>query len=1042
MVGSSEQRDPSRLSGSRAEFVASLGRRLDALRGSLRSLEAAPADVGRQNQLLRRMHALGSSAKVLGFASVAEALVSAERGLSERAESALTKSALGEIGRSLDLLPSLVWGAPAAPRVSSEPVPASDATWPICVLVFGSEALGRPFVDAEGYSQFELEHTSDIERARERLRVVGPDVIVVDGDDPDGEALLEALAGETRAEPAPVVVVGEFVSAEAASRFVALGAQRVLPKPVGPETLRQTARQVAEHPPLRFAADGPVGEMTLEGLAQRIAREAERALIEAAPPETRETSIDFGEGADVKAAVWGALARLRELVTVRSRGNISFDPMGPEGAVPIAPWLGRDRAAGERGLRSPRGNQDATLTGRRVVVADDDPAVAWFLSGLLKAVGAEVVEAYDGKRALSRAFELWPDLVISDVLMPSLDGFALCRAIKQDVAIRDVPVILLSWKEDLLQRIRDLGADADGYLRKEAAASTVVQRIREVLLPRARVEERIIRDPEVRGRLDGLTPRLVLELCCAHRQNARLTVRDATHVYELDVRQGALQSARRLRHDGRTVEGVQALTALLGVSAGRFTLKSDASPCARQFDAGLKELLAEPIERARGLLRRVTGDQLIRVDRVGFDTAEVQEYLDATPAPLAELVRRLLAGVSPHDLIVSGKFAPELVETVLADLARRGAVRAVASRPEPLPSPAPQDELPPPSVRESFAPDSYQPVESAPVPLVALSRPAPELSRDDSSSETPATPAAFSFQLTPGAPPMDEVGEDWSVLEAGAVPSAATVPAAPIEERPSDAAWLRSAEEAEAPPAVSKVTPDAAVRDESEARPALDATPLAPAPSPPAVKPVVFAPPSAAPPPAAVAAPDSAPAPGPPTSPAPGPPTSPARAPGAPAGAVDGLLAWARTVAVALAAAAVSFVAVRWFVLPQFGAQRPAPAERAADAPPVDVPAPPAATEPPKETRTVAPRDLALPEGIALDDAGLVEVLTPGGTLVYVDGNFVGAGPLRRVPVNPGKHDVRVGQGASAHTRSVDVRAGRRVQLDLRTSSDDASGQQ
>ncbi len=45
--------------------------------------------------------------------------------------------------------------------------------------------------------------------------------------------------------------------------------------------------------------------------------------------------------------------------------------------------------------------------------------------------------------------------------MPKLDGFSLCHEIKRDVAVRDVPVILLSWKEDLLQRVRELGASAD-----------------------------------------------------------------------------------------------------------------------------------------------------------------------------------------------------------------------------------------------------------------------------------------------------------------------------------------------------------------------------------------------------------------------------------------------------------------------------------------------------------------------------------------------------------------------------------------------------
>jgi hypothetical protein len=143
---------------------------------------------------------------------------------------------------------------------------------------------------------------------------------------------------------------------------------------------------------------------------------------------------------------------------------------------------------------------------------------------------------------------------------------------------------------------------------------------------------------------------------------------------------------------------------------------------------------------------------------------------------------------------------------------------------------------------------------------------------------------------------------------------------------------------------------------------------------------------------------------------------------------------------VALAAAAVSFVAVRWFVLPQFGAQRQAPLHAPAPqlplegAPTTAPPTPPPDTDP---GTTAKAQDLELPEGIVLEDAGLIEVVTESGALVYVDGNFVGAGPLRRVPVGPGSHSVRVGQGVSAQTHSVEVRVGRRSRLDLARAAGD-----
>src|ERR1700712_225094 len=83
MVGPVPAREDeaARLTGARGDFVASLGRRLEALRVSLRAVEQNPSDGALRNGLLRRVHALSSAARVLGFASVAEALTEAEKRL-------------------------------------------------------------------------------------------------------------------------------------------------------------------------------------------------------------------------------------------------------------------------------------------------------------------------------------------------------------------------------------------------------------------------------------------------------------------------------------------------------------------------------------------------------------------------------------------------------------------------------------------------------------------------------------------------------------------------------------------------------------------------------------------------------------------------------------------------------------------------------------------------------------------------------------------------------------------------------------------------
>jgi len=529
----------------------------------------------------------------------------------------------------------------------------------------------------------------------------------------------------------PIVVVGDFASPDAASSYITLGAARVLPKPVSPDTLQRTVVELRAQTAEPRTGREPLGELSVEALADRISSEVRRGLLEAVEPGSRGTSVGFGDGADVLAAVWGAVARVRELVTLRSSGAVRFDSSGPEGAVPFAAWSGEDRRIGERGAAGgeAREGDGVALQGRRIVIADDDPAVVWFMSGLLKALGAEVLEAHDGARALALTYDHWPDLVVSDVLMPKLDGFSLCHEIKRDVAVRDTPVILLSWKEDLLQRVRELGASADGYLRKEAAAATVAERLREVLRPRARVEQRIASGSDARGRLDGLTPRLVLELASKGERDVRVSIRDAVYLYEVQIRRGRLCSATRSSAEGSFERGEMVLGALLGASAGRFVVEPDVSPCRSDFEGTLTRILKPPIERARRALNSISAGALVGVTRVNIALPAIEGYLNCTPEPARSLMQKIIAGASPRDLITSGEIAPRLLEAVLSDAARRGGVLDVertGSEPAPL-----RGSLPPVSV--SLLP---RPLSSAPV--------APEITEEDK--------GWFSFQLDSGTP--------------------------------------------------------------------------------------------------------------------------------------------------------------------------------------------------------------------------------------------------------------------------------------------------
>ncbi len=434
-----------------------------------------------------------------------------------------------------------------------------------------------------------------------------------------------------------------------------------------------------------------------------------------------------------------------------------FSASGPEGALPIASWIGD-----EQGRAAAFGEARAgavSLAGKVVVVADDDPAVTWFLAGVLRASGALVHEAHEGARALEIAHRVTPDLVISDVIMPVLDGFALCRTLKRDLVLRDVPVILLSWKEDLLQRVRELGGGADGYLRKEASAPVIVHRVREVMRPRARVEERLAASGEVRGRLDGLTTRTLLGLACSVRPDATVMVRDASFLYEVELRGGRPARATRTLADGVFEHGPEVLAALLAVGAGRFVVgPASDEAISIELQGSLDDRILPHLASARAAQRLLSGAELVAVEHVELDEGRLRDYAGATPEPARAILRALAAGASPRALISSGEAPARLVEDVLADAAAHGAVAAILDADgEDWLGPAVEHEI---EILRG-APLERAPVEPPPLdlgPIIYTSTPAPVETVAPSEPAValpePAESAAPPVVLTPEASPV------------------------------------------------------------------------------------------------------------------------------------------------------------------------------------------------------------------------------------------------------------------------------------------------
>jgi PAS domain S-box-containing protein len=118
----------------------------------------------------------------------------------------------------------------------------------------------------------------------------------------------------------------------------------------------------------------------------------------------------------------------------------------------------------------------AGVPGARILVADDNADMREYVKRLLGARWA-VETVADGRAALERALAEPPDLLLSDVMMPGLDGFALLKALRSDPRTRDLPIILLSARAGEEARVEGLGAGADDYLVKPFSARELTARV-------------------------------------------------------------------------------------------------------------------------------------------------------------------------------------------------------------------------------------------------------------------------------------------------------------------------------------------------------------------------------------------------------------------------------------------------------------------------------------------------------------------------------------------------------------------------------------
>jgi signal transduction histidine kinase len=310
-------------------------------------------------------------------------------------------------------------------------------------------------------------------------------------------------------------------------------------------------------------------------------------------------------------------------------------------------WLSGGASASEKppSESDDPGDTGAVVSdGQLVLLADDNADMRQYVQRLLHAAGFRVNAVADGEQALAAARRFKPDLVLSDVMMPRLDGFGLLAALRNDPDLRETPVLLLSARAGEEAKVEGLSAGADDYLTKPFSARELLARVG-VILQLARARRETARALEDAARLlEVQVARRTAELAAANE----LLLAEAA---ERERVEGVLRQAQKMEGIGQLTGGVahdfnNLLTIIVGnLEAMQRQLQSPA--------ADLVDVARSADGAMRGAQRAVSLTQRL----LAFSR---QQPLDPKPMD----VSRLITGMS--DLLRRTIGEHIAIETVLA----------------------------------------------------------------------------------------------------------------------------------------------------------------------------------------------------------------------------------------------------------------------------------------------------------------------------------------------------------------------------------------
>lgn len=228
---------------------------------------------------------------------------------------------------------------------------------------------------------------------------------------------------------------------------------------------------------------------------------------------------------------------------------------------------------------------------KKILIVDDSPVILAMLKDRFEQEGWEVILARNGIEGLKKAIEEQPDLIISDIIMPQMDGWEFCEHVRANPDTTSIPFIFLTQESEAPSRIKGFSIGADDYITKPFSREELVMRAKAILRKTEAIKESMSAKSELMGSVKALPLFDLLQVFAFSKKNCTIKVEGKGRNGEIYFRDGEIINAITGDKDG-----VDALYEILSWEDATFTLaplKDDMMSAERRIRRSVDDLLLD-----------------------------------------------------------------------------------------------------------------------------------------------------------------------------------------------------------------------------------------------------------------------------------------------------------------------------------------------------------------------------------------------------------------------------------------------------------------